>query len=165
MLNQFFAVVKVGNEPYLLDVERLNRHHLSHQCRQLTYPLASRPLLLPVRYGTDAATYAIIERALPILAQLGIQAHFLSESCLMVRTIPQAFPMLEIATFLDRLNQVPPLLPEFIDTLIASQSFDAHQLTIDEKSALMAHLQTEPALLAHVSQPLDTATCRGLING
>ena len=73
--------------------------------------------------------------------------------------------MLEIATFLDRLNQVPPLLPEFIDTLIASQSFDAHQLTIDEKSALMAHLQTEPALLAHVSQPLDTATCRGLING
>ncbi len=164
VLNPVFVVVRVLDEPYLLDAERLQQHHLSRQCVALTYPLASRPLLLPVRYATDAVTHAHIDSALPILIQLGIQANFLSESCLMVRTIPQAFPMLDIVKFLDQLNQVSLTLPDLLDVFIACQSFDANQLNHDEKRELTAYLQDDPALLKRISRPLDMMTCRGLLH-
>lgn len=165
VLNHAFAVVKIQGQPYLLDLERLQQHHLSRQLSVQTYPLASRPLLLPVRFTTDTLTHASLERALPPLLQLGIEAHFVSESCLLVRTIPQLFPTLEILKFLEQLHRVPPTLPALLAPFLACQSFDANQLNHDEKGVLQAYLQADPTLLQHMLRPLDAATCRGFLYG
>ena len=164
VLNNAFAVVTIDRQPYLLDIERLQQHHLSTQLSAQTYPLASRPLLLPVRYATETLTHASLECALPVLIQLGIQANFVSESCLLVRTIPQLFPTLEILKFLEQLHLVPPTLPALLDVFIACQSFDANQLNNDEKRALLGYLLADLAILKHFSRPLDAATCRGFLH-
>ncbi|HBI21084.1 MAG TPA: DNA mismatch repair endonuclease MutL, partial [Legionella sp.] len=62
VLNHAFAVVTIDGLHYLLDIERLQQHHLSQQLDAQTYPLASRPLLLPVRYATDTLMLASLER-------------------------------------------------------------------------------------------------------
>lgn len=165
ILNAHYAIIYHLNEPWLLHVESLQHHRLTGLLAQHPFPLASRPLLVPVSYSIEKANYALIERLLSMLAQVGVQCDFVSESRLMVRTIPQWLPSMDIELFLRTLNHQVTALPELLTTLVACQSFDARQLSHDDKLELMAYLQTTPNLLAKFGLQMDIATCRGLIHG
>ena len=142
----------------------MQQRRLSAILTQQSYPLASRPLLVPVSYTIDKASYALIERMLPMLAEAGVQCDFVSESRLLVRTIPQMLPSVDIQSFLLALNQEPSTLPELLTLLIACQTCDARQLSNDEQIELMAYMQATPDALVKSGLRMDVATCRGLLH-
>ena len=161
ILNAQFAILHQDNEPWLVNVESLQQRRLIELLTQQAYPLASRPLLVPVGYAIDKANYLLFERWLPMLADLGMQCDFASESRLMVRTIPQLLPSVDIQLCLQALGNMPPMQAELLKRLVTCQSFDARQLTHDEKIEITAYFQDSPAF----GLRMDVAMCRGLIHG
>ncbi len=161
ILNAQFAILHHDNEPWLVNVESLQQRRLIELLTQQAYPLASRPLLVPVGYAIDKANYLLFERWLPMLADLGMQCDFASESRLMVRTIPQLLPSVDIQLCLQALGNMPPMQAELLKRLVTCQSFDARQLTHDEKIEITAYFQDSPAF----GLRMDVAMCRGLIHG
>ncbi len=157
-LNTHFAVIHLHNEPWLFNVEALHHHRLAHV---LIGPLASRPLLVPVSFVIEKANYLHIERLRPLLAELGLQCDFASDTRLMVRTIPQLLPSVDIQQFLKGINESTSTLSELLALLITCQSFDARQLSIEEKTELTAYLHTTPDKFG---RRLDITTCRGLLH-
>ena len=165
ILNASYAIIHWHNEPWLLNIQTLQQERLNVLLKQATLPLASRPLLVPVSSSFDKANHALIESMLPILAQVGMQCDFMSESRLMVRTIPQLLPSLDIQAFLLILNKERLSLNECISTLVACQTLDARQLCHDEKTEIMAYLDRTPNALNTNALRMDLETCRGLLYG
>lgn len=163
-LNNAYAVVILQGESFLLDVEQLLQSRLSAQLSEQVYPLASRTLLLPVRYAVDKINYLLIERVLPMFTQLGIQADFASESMLVLRSIPQLLPGLNIQQFLSRLDHTCVTLPFLQNALVKSHIVDAYQLSVDEQMDLITYVQDEPNLLSQFARRLDNKGCRGMFH-
>ncbi len=157
-LNAHFAIIHLHNEPWLFNVEALHHHRLDHV---LTCPLAPRPLLVPVSCAIEKANYLRIERVRPLLAELGLQCDFASDTRLMVRTIPQLLPSVDIQKFLQGIKEPTSTLSELLTRLITCQFFDARQLDVEEKTDLITYLQTTPDKFG---RRLDITTCRGLLH-
>jgi DNA mismatch repair protein MutL len=165
VLNTQFVVIFVQNTPYLLDYDCLQHHLSASTVKTLTYPMLSRPLLLPVSYLIDQSNYSKFEAVLPLLSDLGLQCEFVSESRLRIRTLPQAFPLLDIQRFLDAIPTVQASQPELLKLLLASQSFDAYQVTEEEQEGLIAFLNQAPDVFRLCCRVLSTLTCRGFFHG
>ena len=164
VLNAYYAIIHWHNEPWLLNIQALQQERWKVLLQQAMFPLASRPLLVPVSSSFDKANHALIESMLPVLAQVGMQCDFMSESRLMVRTIPQLLPSLDIQAFLLILDKERLSLDECISTLVACQTLDARQLCHDEKTEIMAYLDRTPNALNTVGLRMDLETCRGLLH-
>ena len=164
ILNPRFAIIHIKNEPWLFDIESLQQQRLSEQLAQQAYPMASRPLLVPVSLVIDKANYALIEQLLPMLSELGIQCDFASESRLMVRTIPLSLPSVDIQAFLHGLTGRIVTQEDLLKRLIACQSFDIRHLTHDEKIELTAWLEATHDVQSTLGLRMDVANCRGLLH-
>ena len=157
VLNTHYGVLFVQQRPYLVHMKRAHQQSLFQQLKQQTLPLAHRPLLVPVRVSVDKKDYASIEQSRALLTDLGIQLDWVSETELVVRTIPVLLPQLDISKWLDFFKKAPindkapgidsvagrRLLPvqESLHQLIQCQSFDAQQLSTDDQSYLAAYVQ------------------------
>lgn len=173
VLNSHFAIVNLHGEYYLLDIESVQRCQLMQLLNQQGTPFASRPLLVPVSYVIDKVNYTSIESLQPMLTDLGLQCDFASESRIIIRTIPQLLPLLDIQRFfnglLESCEQVVELRPincqqALIEILIKCQSFDARQLTHDEKVGLQIFLHAMPTVLKTSALRMDIEQCRDLFN-
>ena len=170
VLNTQFAIVHLFNEPWLMHLEQVQKHYYFEQVMQQKGGLASRPLLVPVSYAFSSAAYFLLESVLPMLSEVGIECSFASDSCLLIRSIPQLFPALDLHAFLHALihdvmeTQQSVCQQTLVETLIANQSFDARQLHQDEKQELLTYMQIHQALLTQWGLKLDLATCRGILN-
>ncbi len=164
VLNAHFVVLFLEDEPWLLNAHLLQHRYSADWLIEQSYPLLSRPLLLPVRFSIDKTQVHVFELLQPVLAELGVQFDFAGDACLLIRTIPQGLPSLNIQELLEALNTINPTLPDVQKSLIESQSFDARQLHDDEKMNLFAYLQNHPDVLTHVGLRLDMTTCQGLIH-
>lgn len=158
ILNTRFAIIDMNNEPWLFDVESAQQQRLAAMLSQQTYPMLSRPLLVPVNVAIDKKHYSQIEQLLPLLIDLGIGCDFASESSLIVRTIPLILPATDIQSFLQGLTSVIPTRDNLLKHLVVCQSFDIRQLNHDEKMELMAHMSPQSGVR------MDIATCRGLFD-
>ena len=161
ILNAQFAIIHLQDEPWLFNIESVQQHRLTALLHEQQYPLASRPLLVPVSVAIEPSHYALLEQLLPILADLGLQCDFMSDTRLRVRTIPLLLPSVDIQLFLQALNSMTLPRDELLKRLVACQSLDARQLSVDEKIELTAYVQAT----SEVGLRLDAATCRGLLHG
>ena len=96
ILNQHYGLLFLQAQPYLVHMIKAHQQALFYQLKQQTFPLAHRPLLVPVRVAVDKKNYLSLEQARPLWAELGIQLDWVSETELVVRTIPILFPQLDI---------------------------------------------------------------------
>ncbi|WP_133127535.1 DNA mismatch repair endonuclease MutL [Legionella nagasakiensis] len=168
VLNPCFALFFVTEEAFLVDVKRLYRHRLASLLKQQSLPLASRPLLVPVRYSIDACYYRTIEQNQPNWKQLGIQLDFIGETTIIIRSVPKIMPQLDLQKLLERLILDKCFgLSEQLNALLDCQSFDIKQLEYEEQQDLANYFvqlisQFGPSESWYI--PLSLDICRGLLN-
>lgn len=141
ILNSHFGVVFLQDIPYLVDIVRAQQQWLLSLIEQQTFPLASRPLLVPVSYSINKIDGQLIEQHKDQLAQLGINIDWVGESSIVVRTIPLLFPQLDIKKLLHNLTNKPDTA--LLNLVVSCQSFDAHQLNQDDKTMLADYLSQQ----------------------
>ncbi len=168
VLNSDFALVFLHEQPFLVDIARLQQQRMQTSLPEQSLPFASRPLLVPISYPITAANYQVIEQCQSQLQQLGVELGLISETQVIVRSVPIALPQLDIKRFVEQLlKRTVYDLPQLIKLLIACQSFDTAHLTDEEQEELSHSLQyklgqssaTKPWCLK-----LDLENCRDIVH-
>lgn len=163
ILNREFAVIFLNeNQPYLVHIIRVQQQYCEQMIAKQMSPLLNRPLLVPVSYAIDKANYGLFEQYQPRFAALGIQFDFMSETRIMVRTIPQCLPLLNIGELLKQVTGIWLEQAELIKRVIVCQSFDVYQMTKEEKIEIVFYLQQQ-VLPSRYCVRLDTATCLSMM--
>jgi DNA mismatch repair protein MutL len=154
VLNNRFVLMRLQEVLYVVDVKKLHADWLQEQLLKASFPLASRPLLVPLTFGKK-----LEGQAFEALSQLGIE---LSNERT-VRTVPIQLPYLDLMGFLDLISKSSCFdLPTLIKLVVASQSFDPRMLSLEEQ------LQLHPVLLNNtntsVSKALTEEVCQVLLH-
>lgn len=168
ILNPHYLLVFIQQQPYLVDVFALQQHLLQEQLAQQTLPLASRPLLVPIRYPLSAALKQELTELRQNLSQLGILLELSGEHEVLIRTIPLSIPYLDLRLFLDALASSERLHLDALLTLVCqAQVFDPRLLSLEEKMELNQLLikshgqeQHKPGLF----KALTVEDCRKLLH-
>lgn len=161
ILNDSFAVIYKNNQPYLFNLAKAYHSYSRDMISNQEFPLESRPLLVPVSYEISKAKYALLEKLAPITLKYGISFDFISESCIIIRTIPKALPLLEIKLLFDKIIDNSPQKLDLESLILASQLFDALQTTLDEQIILLNYIENHN-LFAKFCVHLSNSTCLGM---
>ena len=167
VLNAQFVLLFLRGQPYLVDIERVQQQRLLFILNQQTFPLASRPLLVPLSYTVDKIDYQLFERYRSMFETLGVALEWMGGTKVVVRTIPQLLPQLDMNKMLHCLGNTPPLQMALLTLLVACQSFDVEHLEEDDKALLIDYLHQEIQTSSSVTPGclrLDTEKCRELLN-
>ena len=167
VLNSKFVLVFLKDMPYLIDIERVQQHWLLSILNQQTLPLASRPLLLPVCYTIEKSVCGLVDLFQPMFKQVGVELDWMGDMKLVVRTIPQLLPQLDIQKLLKGLTSLNPQQPALLKFLVECQSQDAYLLNHEDRNRLLHYLQQQSL----TSSPfiswcihLDMGKCRELMS-
>ena len=165
VLTRQFLIATLGGVPCLIDMQRLQAHRLRHLLMDEPFPLASRPLLVPVTCHIEASDHACLEAFIPLLAEVGVQMEFISEGVIRVRTIPLLFPLLDFHALCPALMTTSATRAAVLERLIEGHLWDARQFSADDIDDCVAYLQLNPSVQAALCLPLDDKRCRSLLHG
>ncbi|MBA2709890.1 MAG: DNA mismatch repair endonuclease MutL [Tatlockia sp.] len=164
-LNQSFALLFLQEQPYLMDVLATQRHWLLSILAKEKLPLASRPLLVPLSYSinVDTETFTLYQQALSLL---GIESGLASEHSILIRSLPQLVPHLNLKQFLTNFFSSSEFeINKLLEILVASQSFKVQQLQPEEMAILINFVQTLTSdKLKNIAKHLTIETCWGLLD-
>ncbi|HRD69127.1 MAG TPA: DNA mismatch repair endonuclease MutL [Legionella sp.] len=167
-LNNQYSLIFIQKQPHLLDVVSLQHYWLRQNLKEGTFPLSSRPLLIPLIYSLPKLlmdSYSQLEEG---LAKLGIQIKLQSEGLVSILSIPVKMPYLDLHqlfTKLEEIGQVDPQLDLLIELLINSQIFDPGLLSDDERMELCEFLtRVQDDQKQTLWKPLTVEDCRMLLN-
>jgi DNA mismatch repair protein MutL len=168
ILNNGYILAFIQQQPYLVDVLALQKSLAQEQLAKASLPLASRPLLVPIRYSLPALWQKKVNELCSHLNQLGIQLEIAGEGEVLIRTIPLSIPYLDLRLFLDAVTRLDKLGLDHLMTLMSqSQVFDPRLLSTEEKMELnqlfiKSHGQErkKPGLF----KALTVDDCRNLLN-
>lgn len=163
-LSSEFALVFVQHQPFLVDLEALQYHHQLDLLKQVSFPLASRSLLVPVSYSVEAGVQPIIEEKQADLDSFGIQYNFLSDTTIVFRSIPCVLPQLDFGQLLTRLSEKRQYtVEEWYAVLAECHQVDIAQLNEEEQAALLGFFETYLAVNTGGGswyRPLSSELCR-----
>jgi DNA mismatch repair protein MutL len=144
----------------------LQQQALQEQLVQLSLPLASRPLLVPIRYSLPAKSR--VTEWTNYLGQLGIQLELAGESELLIRTIPLSIPYLDLRLFLDAVAVLETLsVAGLLELISQSQTFDPRLLSHEEKmelNQLLIKSQGQENKKPGLYKALTVEDCRNLLH-
>lgn len=169
-LNQHFALVFVQEEPYLIDIVSLHRHWLRAFLSKENFPLANRPLLVPVSHTVEKINLQYFTDIKKHLEQVGMEISLLGENVLCIRSLPITLPHLDFKQLLNAIfKEYPFTKSELMELLIKHQIFALSNASQAEKDTLIAHMQS----LHHENsnehsawqRQLSVKLCRDLLNG
>ena len=166
ILNQGFAIVFIHEKPYLVDIERISQQNHLAMLKQQALPLASRPLLVPIKHKLTNLDQQMFEPYQLLLAQLGIQLDWVEDETVVIRTLPTSLPQLDIKKFLQHVIDTAPVQTELLELLVTCQSVDAYQLTQEAKIELGHYLQQQMQLTSSLPwcRYLDAEKCREFVH-
>lgn len=95
-----YLIFSVENQIYLGDALALKNHYLHEKLQQVSLPLASRPMLVPVHYQCPTFDAREREQYRYLLDQVGIRIDWLNDNEVVVRSLPLILPDLMIKSFL-----------------------------------------------------------------
>lgn len=164
ILNDAFVLLFLCSQPYLVDIVFVEQARLLNLLTQCARPLASRPLLVPVRVQIDYEQFLQCHHQ---LMQLGFQLEWMGDGEVLMKTMPQLLPQLDIKKLLTyvAMNDEAPTDTALLDLLVMGQSLDARQFDEDSKALLVDYLeqlQSSGALMKGCMR-LDSQTCRDLL--
>lgn len=144
MLNAKYALIFINQEPLMVDLINLYQKMVQNQLSQLSVPLASRPLLVPVCYlFTGECLKNRIELS-QSLSQLGINLEWQGDCEAIIRTIPLCMPYLDLNVFLKTVCSLVVLVPNQLpELMIHAQVLDPRLFSVEEKLALNEFLHRE----------------------
>lgn len=166
VLNQDFGLIAWQSQHYVFNIQRAQHHRYLWLIEQQTWPLTSRPLLVP--FGIDIA-HPLDNRlwvSLEAARNFGIDM-VIEDNRLMVRTIPVCMPQLEVKSYLMRLLRDLPGAAEMPLMLADCQPATVHEWDRFEKNALAEFVVQQLADghgLFEWCVPLDLERCRGLFH-
>lgn len=166
-LNAAYALIFMLDQPYLVDIEKLQRHWLLSILAQESLPLASRPLLVPISYPIKQFCLDVVDNYRQSLSQVGIELDLAGENAVLIRSLPIAVPHLDIKRFLVLVfKSNPPTNQQLIELLSLCQLFNVHQVLPEETEMLCAYLQTlySTKELPAWCKQLSTVLCGNLLN-
>lgn len=169
LLQSNFAIIIYHNEPYLVDLKKLQQQGLIHKLNQQTMPFKRRPLLVPVSYTSSCPAEWLLDNYQSILQDFGIDIDMIADNKLIIRTIPVLLPQLDIQRFMSGLINSTDLAPNALLALLADcQTLSEPPLTLEDKNAFISYMQ----MLLSDSTPqkswcrlMNNATCQALLHG
>lgn len=162
-LNTRHALIFKGSQPILVDVLNLYQQDLKQQLQNATLPLASRPLLVPIRYTFTLNN--IPQHLQTTLAQLGIHIEFQAEKQMVVRTVPIIVPYLALKEFLEKAASLHTEdLDQWLQLLTETQLFDPKLLSLEERLHLQKVLIDTDKPQQGLAKVLSVENCRILLD-
>ena len=162
VLNAQFVLVFLGKEPFLVDVQRAHRDRLLSLLQKVSYPLACRPLLVPVRVPFDGWDTVKKEECQRLLAHWGMAIHWANDGFCVVETLPILFPRIDVQAFVQSMQHIP-LHEESLKTqFIKCHSFDV--ALAEDRNECLEYLNNRYVLNEQMEGclRLDQDTCREL---
>lgn len=162
VINSEFAILYRQQGTYLLNLGALQNSFYRAVLDDSQYPLASRPVLVPFSYKFAARDYASFLAAQALLLDLGINFDFVGDNKLVVRTLPQCLPLLDIKLFLSKISDAKDLSQlKLKDLILHSQDFNARLIAVSEQRDLLAYLDKHN-LFAKFAVHLSTQVCQDI---
>lgn len=162
VLNAQFVLVFLGKEPFLVDVQQAHRDRISSLLKKASYPLACRPLLVPVRVPFDGWDRAKKVQCQRLLVHWGITIQWANDSFCVVETLPILFPRIDVGAFLQSMQHIALHEQSLKTQFIECHSFDVS--LAEDRSECLEYLNHRYVL----NDPLpgclrlDVDTCRAL---
>lgn len=161
VLNSRFAIFYQGSESYIVDFAKLYRNYCRNILINAVYPLLSRPLLVPVQYAFKPNMYDIFNNSQSLIAEFGITFNFFDNDKLIIRSIPQCFPQLDLKIFFDKIDSIKIINKlELANLIIDCQVFDAKLSSYQEKVMLLDYLKEKN--LTKYTRHLNNSLCQNL---
>lgn len=137
VLNSRYILTVIQQQPYVVDVVALHQYRLQQQISQLIFPLASRPLLVPIRYVLPAKLQSSAVEWELCLKQLGMSLEWAGEHEVFIRSIPLCMPYLDLRLFLDSIVECDVMHQStLLELMNRTQEFDPRLLSLEEKMEL-----------------------------
>lgn len=170
MLNQQHVLIILEDEPYLVDGIKLYQRWLQEQLQRSVWPLASRPLLVPVRYVLHDSLKKNPATLQACLEDIGIHIHYLDDGdkeCIQISRVPLSVPYLDLSLFLESVALSDSFHSEHLAELMCkAQTFDLKLLSMDERMELnhvLIHEEQE-LLRAKIGKKITVHDCRMLLD-
>ncbi len=162
ILNSEFAILYQESEPYLVNFRSVYRSYCENILNSATYPLSSRPLLVPVKYNIKHDMYEYFNNLRSLLFEFGITFDFLDTDKLIIRTIPQSLPQLDFELLFAKIDfkKIKSKL-ELTNLIIDCQMFDVTTSSKDELNMLISYIKKR-SLLAKYARHLSKSVCQDL---
>ncbi|HHT0592549.1 TPA: DNA mismatch repair endonuclease MutL [Legionella anisa] len=166
ILNSRYSVAFIQQQPYIVDVVALHQYKMKEQLQDLALPLASRPLLVPIRYFVPQKIQRSNLQLEQVLKQLGINVEWIDDNELMIRSMPFCMANLDLRLFLDAMVDWEITPKNLLELMIRSQILDSRLLSIEEKfelNELLLLLCKERNHRSGVFKRLTNEDCRNLL--
>lgn len=167
ILHNRYLITFIQHQPYLINLPVLHQYALQEYLAQQVLPLASRPLLVPVRYAINLKQPDKIHPLILSFSQLGIQCELEGDGELVVRTIPLSVPYLDLRLFFDAVGALEWFeMEQLIRVMSQSQAFDPHLLSSEEKMELhqlLMRLYAEENQRAGLFKAITANDCQNLL--
>lgn len=167
ILNSRYILVFIHQQPYVVDVVALHQYRLQEQIPQLVLPLASRPLLVAMRYSFPQKLQGSLLELEQYLKQLGVNLEWLGDNEVIIRSIPLCMPHLDLRLFLDAVAACDAVNQNtFLELMNRSQILDPRLLSLEEKmelNKLFLRLYNEENKKLGLFKVLTSDDCKNLL--
>lgn len=163
ILNQTYSLFWLHQEPFIVDVEHLYQSWLEDKLKKAEYPLASRPLLVPINVPFlmdkefDFNGLEKLANAFGIILEV-------FDSELRIRTIPIMLPYLDLKKLFQNLKNLKSLsMEQFCTPVINAQVLNISALCFEERMELSQYMKHN-AINGVSCKPITKELCRMLLN-
>ncbi|KTD71384.1 DNA mismatch repair endonuclease MutL [Legionella tucsonensis] len=167
ILNNRHILAFINQQPYVVDVVTLHQYRLQQQIFQLVLPLASRPLLVAVRYSFPLKRRSSAPELEECLKQLGMNLEWLGDNEVVIRSMPLCMPYLDLRLFLDSVAACEVVNQNtLLELMNRSQTFDPRLLSLEEKmelNELFLRLYNEENKRPGLFKVLTSEDCKNLL--
>ncbi|STY28120.1 DNA mismatch repair protein MutL [Legionella wadsworthii] len=136
ILNSEYIIAFIQQQPYVVDILALYQYLMEERMQHLSFPLESRPLLVPLRYPL-ARHFKKNDQLLQCLKQLGMNMEWIGEDEIFIHSIPLCMPYLDLQLFLNSISQQHEVEQvKIMELMNRSQLFEPDALSPEEKIEL-----------------------------
>lgn len=168
ILNNHYILVFIHQQPYLVNLIALQQFKIQQQLSELSFPLASRPLLVPIRYSLPPQNTVNFPNFIQCLCQLGIHIEPFSDQEVLIRSIPLCMPYLDLRLFLETVIAQEVLhSSKLVELMIQAQVVDPRLLSHEEKmelNELLLNVHAEKNKETGLFRALTVDDCRNLLD-
>ncbi|QMT58953.1 DNA mismatch repair endonuclease MutL [Legionella sp. PC997] len=168
ILNSRYIIVFINQQPYIVDIITLYQHRMQEQIPQLFFPLASRPLLVPIRYSFPQKRHSNSIELVQSLKSLGIHMEWVDDNEVLIRSIPLCMPHLDLRLFLDSIAECNVVQQDqLLELMNQSQKFDPRLLNREEKielNELLLKIYKEKNKKFGLFKALTNEDCKKLVD-
>lgn len=164
-LNARFCVVFAGVDVWWVDVQALVADWTNNLLESASYPLVSRPLLVPMRLSVPLSEAQVMQQAAARFTHFGLSLDQAGAQQWLVRSLPVILPHLDVGQLLQSFT------PQKVHDeaamrrwLCACTDVDARQVSDSLRQDLLAHLLHSEVSRPAFSKLLTLEACEGVLH-